>query len=140
MSKLKKRILKHLADDIYCRLGISSLHGIGVFAIRAIPKGADPLRCMSPNKEVSIHSKDIKKLDKSVKELIKTFCYYKDDEVLVSTMGLNTMNIAFYLNHSKEPNVRMKKDESFEALRDIAEGEELLMDYDKSFGETHIFT
>lgn len=50
------------------------------------------------------------------------------------------MNIAFYLNHSKEPNVRMKKDESFEALRDIAEGEELLMDYDKSFGETHIFT
>jgi SET domain-containing protein len=111
-----------------------------VFALRAIPKGTDPLKCLQPLKEVSINRKDIKKLDKGVKQLIKAFCYYRDDEVLVSTMGLNTMNIAFYLNHSKEPNLRMKKDESFEALRDIAEGEELLMDYDHSFGETHIFS
>ncbi|NBR16106.1 MAG: SET domain-containing protein-lysine N-methyltransferase, partial [Crocinitomicaceae bacterium] len=41
-------------------------------------------------------------------------------------MGLNTMDMAFYLNHSKEPNLRMKKSGEFETLRRIQVGEELM--------------
>jgi SET domain-containing protein len=49
------------------------------------------------------------------------------------------MDMAIYLNHSKKPNVKMKKDGSFTCLKAIKTGEELTMDYDHSFGETHIF-
>ena len=33
----------------------------------------------------------------------------------------------------------MKKSGDFEALRPIKRGEELMMDYDHSFGEKHVF-
>ena len=46
---------------------------------------------------------------------------------------------AVYVNHSKTPNLRMKRSGAFETLRVIHKGEELFMDYDDSFGEEHIF-
>ena len=49
------------------------------------------------------------------------------------------MDFAIYLNHTKTPNVRLNKDGSFETLRNIKIGEELMMDYDHSFGGVHIF-
>ena len=67
------------------------------------------------------------------------FCYYDDKEVLISTMGLNTMDYAIYINHSKTPNLIMKKSGRFETLTKIRVGDELFMDYDHSFGATHIF-
>jgi hypothetical protein len=139
MSALKKKLLKHLDQSVYCRLGISPVHGIGVFAIRAIPKGVHPLQTMSQPKEVKFTRKEIAELPKSVRQQINIFCYHHKDEVRVSAMGLNTMDMAFYLNHSKSPNLRMKKSGEFEALRRIKTGEELMMDYDHSFGEKHVF-
>ena len=44
MSGLKKAILDHLVQEVFCRLGVSPLHGIGVFAIRPIAKGLNPLK------------------------------------------------------------------------------------------------
>ena len=35
--KQKKKLLKHLAEEVYCRLGASPTHGVGVFAIRKGP-------------------------------------------------------------------------------------------------------
>jgi SET domain-containing protein len=139
MSALKNKIFKHLDQSVYCRLGISPVHGIGVFAIRAIPKGVHPLRTMAQPKDVKFTRKEIAELPKSVRQQIDIFCYHHKDEVRVSTMGLNTMDMAFYLNHSKKPNLRMKKSGEFEALRRIKTGEELMMDYDHSFGEKHVF-
>ena len=139
MSALKKKLFKHLDQSVYCRLGISPVHGIGVFAIRAIPKGTHPLQTMSLPKDVKFTRKEIAELPKSVRQQINIFCYHHKDEVRVSTMGLNTMDMAFYLNHSKSPNLRMKKSGDFEALRPIKRGEELMMDYDHSFGEKHVF-
>ena len=139
MSALKNKIFKHLDQSVYCRLGISPVHGIGVFAIRTIPKGVHPLQTMAQPKDVKFTRKEIAELPKSVRQQIDIFCYHHKDEVRVSTMGLNTMDMAFYLNHSKSPNLRMKKSGDFEALRRIKTGEELMMDYDHSFGEKHTF-
>lgn len=139
MTAQKKKLYKHLDRSIYCRLGVSPVHGIGVFAIRAIPKGTHPLQTMSSPKEIKFTRKEIDQLPKSVREQIKIFCYCYKDKVRVSSMGLNTMDIAFYLNHSKKPNLRMKKNGDFETLRNIRAGEELMMDYDHSFGEKHVF-
>ena len=136
---LKEKIMNHLANEVYCRLGVSPVHGIGVFAVRPIPKGTNPLRSLVKQREIAFSHDELKKLPRGVRKQIDMFCYYDKDEVLVSTMGLNTMNFAVYLNHTKNPNVRLNKDGSFEALRDIKTDEELMMDYDHSFGETHYF-
>ena len=66
-------------------------------------------------------------------------CYYDESGVMISTMGMNTMDFAIYLNHSKQPNLRMNKDGSFVALRRIKIGDELTMDYDHSFDAEHHF-
>ena len=124
---------------MYCRLGVSPIHGIGVFAVRAIEKGVDPLRSLVSHKEISFTREELKNLPKGVRKQIEMFCYYDDKEVLISTMGLNTMDYAIYINHSKTPNLIMKKSGRFETLTKIRVGDELFMDYDHSFGATHIF-
>jgi SET domain-containing protein len=139
MSRIKKKILHHLAREVYCRLGVSTVHGIGVFAIRSIPEGIDPLRSMIGSLDIKFKKSELKDLPKSVREQIKMFCYYRKDDVFIPTMGLNTMDLAIYVNHSKSPNVRMKRSGYFETLREIHKGEELFMDYDDSFGEKHTF-
>ena len=135
----KARILKHLQTEVYCRLGISPVHGIGVFAIKDIPKGAKPLVSLIKIKEYSFSKKEINKLPASVRKEIRMFCYYDKDEYLIPSIGLNAMNMAFYMNHSKTPNVKYLKNNDIVALRQIKANEELFFYYDLAFGEVHIF-
>ena len=51
-NKIKNALFEHLQHEVYCRLGVSPLHGIGVFALRAIPKGVNPLKSWLKNKEI----------------------------------------------------------------------------------------
>ena len=139
MTDLKQMIMDHLIQDVFCRLGVSPLHGVGVFAIRPIKKGLNPLRRRGEFEEVRFSHDEIKVLPRGIRRQIEMFCYYDEAGVLISTMGMNTMDFAIYLNHSKQPNLRMGKDGSFEALRPIKIGEELTMDYDHSFDAEHHF-
>ena len=139
MAVDKARILKHLQTEVYCRLGISPVHGIGVFAIKDIPKGAKPLVSLIKIKEFSFSKKEINKLPTSVKKEVRMFCYYEKDEYLIPSIGLNAMNMAFYMNHSKTPNVKYLKNNDIVALRKIKANEEIFFDYDLAFGEVHIF-
>ena len=135
----KARILKHLETEVYCRLGVSSIHGIGVFAIRDIPKGTQPLVSLLKIKEFSFSKKVIKKLPSSVQKEVRMFCYYNKDEYLIPSIGLNAMNMAFYMNHSKKPNIKYLKNNTLLSLRKIKAGEELFFDYDLAFDEEHHF-
>ena len=132
-------LMDHLVQDVFCRLGVSPLHGVGVFAIRPIKKGLNPLKSRMKHQEIQFSHDEIKKLPRGVRKQIEMFCYYDDAGVLISTMGLNTMDFAIYLNHSKQPNLRLTSDGGFEALRAVKIGEELTMDYDHSFGDVHSF-
>ena len=67
------------------------------------------------------------------------FCYYDKDEYLIPSIGLNAMNMAFYMNHSKTPNVEFQKNNDIVALRKIKANEELFFDYDLAFDEVHTF-
>ena len=139
MSGLKKVILDHLVQDVFCRLGASALHGVGVFAIRPIARGINPLRSRLKHREIKFTYDEIKVLPPGVRKQIKMFCYYDEEGVMISTMGMNTMDFSIYVNHSKQPNLRMNNNGSFEALRPIRVGEELTMDYDHSFDAEHHF-
>lgn len=139
MSKAKESLLAHLHDEVFCRLGVSPVHGIGVFAVRAIPKGANPLTSRLRYKEIKFSHAELKKLPRGVRKEIEIFCYYDDEAVFIPAIGMNSMNMAIYLNHSKEPNVRYRKNGQLKALKAIRAGEELFLDYDQSYGEKHIF-
>jgi SET domain-containing protein len=49
------------------------------------------------------------------------------------------MNMAFYMNHSKKPNIKYLKNNTLLSLRKIKAGEELFFDYDLAFDEEHHF-
>ena len=119
MAHVKKKLLRHLAQGVYCKLGVSPIHGIGVFAIRAIPKGGEPLRAPVRFDDLVFSHAEIKKLPASVRREIKMFCYYDDKEVHIPAIGLNAANMSVYLNHSKKPNVEFKKNGQLVALRAI---------------------
>jgi len=139
MPTSKKNILQHLESEVFCKLGVSPIHGIGVFAVRAIPKGINPLKSYLRFKEIDIDKKTIRKLPKGVRSQIDMFCYYDKKNVSIPSIGLNSFDLAVYLNHSKQPNLRFKKNGTLESLKNIAEGDELFIDYDISFGEKHYF-
>jgi SET domain-containing protein len=139
MSTIKEQLLAHLQNEVFCRLGVSTVHGIGVFAIRNIPMGENPLASSLSFKEVKFSHAELKKLPRGVRKEIEIFCYYDKDAVFVPEIGLNSMNMSVYLNHSKEPNVRYRKNGKLKALKHIEAGEELFLDYDQSYGEKHTF-
>ena len=139
MSTLKRKILKHLQEEVYCHLGISPVHGIGVFAIRSIPKGVNPMRTWNEVKEIKFTHKELQDVPKSVKKELNIFCYYDKEVMEIPSVGMNTLNMAVYLNHSKKPSVKFRKNGQLVTLRVIKTGEELLLDYDISFGEKHTF-
>jgi SET domain-containing protein len=138
----KKRLIKHLKNDIYCRLGVSKISGIGVMAIKDIPKGVDPFKTLSKyNKEIdniiTLNKKDVKNLDENVVKILHDFFgseKRKQYDVLAS--GPNNINISFYMNHSDDQNIDIYDDPSseyfsFVSNRLIKKGEELTINYSK---------
>jgi SET domain-containing protein len=132
-------VLDHLQTEVYCHLGISKVHGIGVFAIRDIPQGVNPLVSLLKIKEFKFSKEEISKLPESVRQEIEMFCYYDNRKYLIPSIGLNAMNMAFYMNHSKTPNVQYLKNGDLITLQAIKAGEELFFDYDEAFEEEHTF-
>ncbi|NDC09296.1 MAG: SET domain-containing protein-lysine N-methyltransferase [Oxalobacteraceae bacterium] len=139
VGNLKYRLHQHLKNEVYCKLGVSTIHGVGVFALRDIPKGTLPLQSMVSRKEKKFSRTKLKEIPKSVRKHLADFCLIESGRVFVPEIGMNAVNISIYLNHSKTPNLGFNKQDVLEALRDVARGEELTIDYDLSFGEEHVF-
>jgi SET domain-containing protein len=138
-TRTKNKVLQHLRNDIYCRLGVSSVHGIGVFAIRHIAKGEDPFRCLLPRSYIRLNKEDIEDLPQMVQRQIKRFCYCENRYIEIPASGLNVLDYAVYVNHSKSPNVSLTRSGHYKTQRPIRKGEELFLDYDDAFGEVHVF-
>ncbi len=139
MTSLKERLHDHLKNEVYCRLGVSTIHGVGVFALRDIAKGTLPLRSMVTHDEIKFSRIELKQVPGSVRKHLSDFCLVEGGRVYVPEIGMNAVNLSVYLNHSKTPNLFFNEQDELEALFDIARGTELTIDYDISFGEEHIF-
>lgn len=126
----KSGFLKHLAEDIYIRIKPSLIHGVGIFAEKAIPKGSDPFRLYRPLEWTALEKSDIKSLPDHVQKIISDFYAPDGRQTFMPINGLNVFDITFYINHSDTPNmVSTDGGEHFVATRDIAAGEELTSDY-----------
>lgn len=118
-------------DGVFARIKRSGIHGVGVFAISDIPKGTKLFQ--EDDSDLVWKTREELKLDtlpKEVRKLYEQFCLIKDKgENYGCPKNFNLMTVAWYLNHSKHPNVGCDEDYSFFALRDIKAGEELTADY-----------
>jgi hypothetical protein len=123
-----KKALPH--KDVYCRIGRSKVHGVGVIAVIDIPKGKDPFKNTS-DKVRKCRKKDILGgLKPGIRKMYHDFCVV-EGEYLWTPVNFNLMNVSWFLNHSKTPNVKPvdKTGSFFHTLRKIKAGEELLSDY-----------
>lgn len=130
----KKLILQNLKNT-YCRLGSSKIEGVGVIAVRDIPKGKNPFFGIKNSKFHKFTAKELKTLDKGVKKMIDDFFYIeKDGSVNITENALNGLDISFFVNNSDKPNMKIYDEKSndsfsFKTIRKIKKGEELTFSY-----------
>jgi SET domain-containing protein len=99
----------------------SAISGIGVFASRDI----------AMNKQVfpKFYPKEAKICD--IPPEFLAFCIFLDDKKCLCPKDFDHMEIGWYLNHSKNPNVEKRADGNVYTIRFIKAGEEILIDYDQ---------
>jgi SET domain-containing protein len=136
----KYNLLENL-NSTYCIIGRSKIHGIGVIAIRDIPKGVDPFPCMAPDQTIGITEEELRELPKEVSNKIKDTFVRVNKTYHVYSFGLNSMGVKFHINHCNNPNVAVNEEafisgyNPFMTLRKIKKGEELCWDYTISNGD-----
>ena len=126
----KTQLLKHFKSEVYCRIAPSYIQGVGVVAIRNIPKNINPFRGSPDNyKLIPFEKKELSGVRPEVFRMISDFFASEKDTILIPEMGLNALDLSFFMNHSKNPNVKVGTNEDFYTTREIKKGEELTTDY-----------
>lgn len=119
-------------EDVWVRLGISAIAGIGVFAIRPIPAGTSIFANDGvPLMWVSKAELERARPTEAELRLYHDFGIDRGDRIGCPA-NFNNLTPGWYLNEpppGSEANVRTDERLDFRACRDIAEGEELTIDY-----------
>lgn len=105
-------------------LKLSAISGIGVFAVYDIDENVQVLPKFFPREA---------KISDIPAEFLN-YCIFLDDEKCLCPKEFDRMEIGWYLNHSKEPNIEKRADGNVYTIRAIKAGEEILIDYNQ-FGE-----
>ena len=130
-------LIDHLKNDIYCRIGVSSINGVGVIAIKDIPKGTNPFKNLSNKKDkiIRLYDNNLQEIDSNVVKLVKDFFGATDGPCYILYEGPNYINISYYMNHSTTPNLNIipniNENEycTFITNTFIRKGEELTINY-----------
>ena len=126
----KEQLLHELNNETWVMIKPSPIHGIGVFAIRDIPKGTRGLFSKGIGGWIELSYAEVEALPPHSKNLIHTYCLYDHEKYFVPDYGFKIMDLSLYLNHDSEANIMsLHHGEDFEAIKDIKAGEELMIDY-----------
>lgn len=127
------RLLHELRDDTYVALRPSGVAGVGVFAIRDIPKGCRTIFSPPSDRDddyLAVPRAEIEALPAHARHMVETYCLFDDERYFVPKDGFKKMDLVSFLNHSETPNVQSIDDGAyFEALVDIPADAELFVDY-----------
>ena len=105
----------------------SGVHGKGVYALQAIPKGT---RIIEYKGEVVTWKQALKRHPHDPSDPNHTFFFHVDDDHVIDA-AVNG-NAARWINHACKPNCKAEEEDGrvfIDAARDIAPGEELFYDY-----------
>ena len=125
-------LIRLLQQDTWVALRPSSVEGIGVFALRDIPKGCRTMFGAPDAADdwVTVRREEVESLPEHARILVETYCLFDEDHYFVPAHGFKRMDLSLFLNHSDTPNIASVDEGAwFEALRHIAAGEELFVDY-----------
>ncbi|MBA4146133.1 MAG: hypothetical protein C0523_10235 [Cytophaga sp.] len=128
----KAELLAELSNNTYVMLKPSPLEGVGVFAIRDIPKGCRDMfgKPDATDEWITLTKTEVAALPSSARFMIGNYCLYDQYHYFVPAHGFKKMDVALFLNHSDSPNIISINDgDYFEAISDIKAGEELVIDY-----------
>jgi hypothetical protein len=129
----RTELLRRVLADCYCQLQPSPIHGIGVFAIRDIPKARNPFKTLTKYAmpgSVRVTDEELSILPPKLAALIRAlFIPTTEGRLYIPTCGLNVIYLDTYINHSSHPNLQTKDGVRFVTTRRIHEGEELTVDY-----------
>ena len=128
----KEELLQELAGNTWVMLKPSPIEGIGVFALRHIPKGCRDMfgKPDDAGDWNTVSKNEIETLPAHAQFLVGNYCLYDEENYFVPAHGFKKIDISLFLNHSDQPNIISVNDgDYFETTRDIKEGEELVIDY-----------
>lgn len=116
----------YLNSTVWARLAPSSIHGVGVFAIRDIPKGQAITDFHYPDfrpiEEYELTRKEFDRIRPEIRALIlDRILYTADEKTFLVTSPNDHAYLQLFMNHSDNPNVVECK-----AIRHIRAGEEIL--------------
>lgn len=110
------------------RVGPSAIHGLGLFAVQAVPKGTAIWR-FEPGFDHELSPAQFEALPAVAREHVRWFAFILPANGHFILSG----DHACFMNHSAQPNTGAPPDATEPvttvALRDIAAGEELTCDY-----------
>ncbi len=109
---------------IRTRLDMSPIHGIGVFCVNTIHAGARVWR-FEPLFDKTIRESELARLPEHIQEHIIVHAEHFPEFGIYRLSSDEDK----YMNHSVTPNLRVTEDDVLVAIRDIAPGEELTIDY-----------
>lgn len=119
-------------EDVWTRLGVSRISGVGVFAIRPIPAGTN----VFANDQAQMHWIDARQLGDELspaeKQLYSDFTVRRGTR-LACPANFNLLTVGWYVNEPPQgvmPNLFASASFEMIASRDIAEGEELTVIYE----------
>jgi SET domain-containing protein len=131
-----KALLAELSQHTFVMIKPSPIDGIGVFAIRDIPKGCREMFSKGIGEWIKVPRTEVEALPPHSKTLVETYCLFDEDNYFIPDYGFKVMDLVNFLNHSDQPNIiSVNEGEFFETIRDIKAGEELLVDYGEIVNE-----
>jgi len=126
----REELLKELSEKTFITRKPSPLPGNGVFTPAENTKGCKTLFSRNVGEWIRVPIADIDQLPDQTRNMVETYCLYDETHYYLPDYGFKVMDMVNYLNHSSSPNVISVNDgEYFESIRDIVEGEELLVNY-----------
>lgn len=128
----KEELLIELINHSYVMLRPSAVAGVGVFAMRDIPKGCRDMfsKPDQNDKWIAIEKNEVESLPEHARLLIENFCLFDEEKYFVPDYGFKKIDLSLFLNHSDHPNIiSIQEGEYFESIRNISKGEELFIDY-----------
>jgi SET domain-containing protein len=132
-----------MEHELYAKIGVSKIDigGVGVIALKKIPKGTYPFQRKNPLKGHWVQEEDLPK-NLEERQHVLGFCPLVSKAngkkwSFIPKNGFNAKDISFYMNHCENPNLTegfaLNQDlngfQDFVAVRDIEKGEELCINY-----------
>ena len=124
--------LQHIRDNIYCRLGVSDTHGVGVFAVKDIPSDVDPFAPYKQSGYIVVPVTELDDIDSNVLRIF-TDGFFSPEGFQLFQLYDYTFHPS-YVNHSEKDKVNLEPSDSesgYITARDIKAGEELLVNYNQ---------